>query len=392
MKKIGLINQRYGLEVNGGSEYYTRLIAEHFKDKYDVEVLTTTAIDNISWKNDYPAGITEVNGIRVRRFPVDHEKNESALNEINRKIFENPRKATREQEWKWIEEQGPLAKELVRYIAEHHKEYDAFIVVTYLYYPQIKSLPYIGGKTIFIPTAHEEPFIHFGIFKGVFTLPKAFIFLTEEERTLVQSLFSVKNIRNDILGVGVEVPENVNGEVFKKKHQQDDYIIYVGRIEGGKGFPELFDYFIQYKKRNHNSIKLVLMGKSSIPVPRHPDIVSLGFVSEEDKFNGIAGAKALVQPSLYESLSIVLLEAMSLSIPVIVNAKCDVLRCHCNKSNAGLYYANFAEFEGALNHMLWYENVYSQMKDNAYQYVRQHYQWQTILARFEDMIEYVTEK
>ena len=50
-KRIAIVNQRYGLEVNGGSEYYARLIAEHLKDFYVVDVLTTPALDYDTWAN-----------------------------------------------------------------------------------------------------------------------------------------------------------------------------------------------------------------------------------------------------------------------------------------------------------------------------------------------------
>jgi len=47
MKKIAIINQRYGLEVNGGSELYSREIAERLKAKYEVEVLTSCAVEYV---------------------------------------------------------------------------------------------------------------------------------------------------------------------------------------------------------------------------------------------------------------------------------------------------------------------------------------------------------
>ncbi len=72
MKRIAIVNQRYGLEVNGGSEYYTRLLAEHLQESFDVTVLTTTALDYDTWENHYPAGTDKIHGVKVRRFPVKH--------------------------------------------------------------------------------------------------------------------------------------------------------------------------------------------------------------------------------------------------------------------------------------------------------------------------------
>ena len=54
-------------------------------------------------------------------------------------------------------------------------------------------------------------------------------------------------------------------------------------------------------------------------------------------------------PSYYESLSMVALEAWALGTPVIANARCDVLLGQCLRSNAGLYYADAAEFGAVLD-------------------------------------------
>lgn len=388
MKKLAIINQRYGLEVNGGSELYSRQIAERLCKKYDVEVLTSCSLDYVTWSNHYKEGVEEINGVKVRRFPTDHERTQRKFGALDLEMHQNP-KVSPEKASQWIDEMGPFCPKLIDYIKEHHEEYDVFIVVTYLYYTAVRSLPVIGEKAIFIPTAHQEPYIHFKIYEEIFASPKAYVFLTDEEKELVHNKFPVADKPYDVMGVGVDVPEIVDAEAFKKKYSIDNYIIYVGRIDQGKDCPRMFDYFMEYKKRNPSDLKLVLMGKAVVDIPQHPDIISLGFVSEEDKFNGIQGAKALILPSKFESLSISVLEAMSLSIPVVVNGRCDVLKGHCVKSNGGLYYKNYFEFEGCLNYIYSHEDEYKLMCENAKKYVDTYFKWDVILNQFDKIIELI---
>lgn len=384
-KKIAIINQRYGLEVNGGSELYSRQIAERLCSKYDVEVLTTCCLDYVTWSNYYTEGVEEINGVKVRRFPTDHERIPKKFSALDAEMHQNPN-VTMEQSNRWIDEMGPYCPKLIQYITEYQEEYDIFIVVTYLYYTAVRSLAVIGHKAIFIPTAHQEPYIHFNIYKEVFQSPKAYVFLTEEEKELVYTKFNVEEKSYDIMGVGVDVPENIDTKTFKKKFSLDNYIIYVGRIDQGKDCPKMFDYFIEYKKRNPSNLKLVLMGKAVMAIPEHQDIVSLGFVTEEDKFNGIKGAELLILPSKFESLSISVLEAMSLSIPVVVNGRCDVLKGHCIKSNGGLYYKNYFEFEACLNYLFSHKDIYEKMCLNAKKYVENYFDWDIIMNKFDKLI------
>ena len=72
-------------------------------------------------------------------------------------------------------------------------------------------------------------------------------------------------------------------------------------------------------------------------------------MSEQDKFDGVAASDVLVMPSYYESLSIVALEAWAVGTPVLANARCDVLKGQCLRSNAGLFYENADEFVEALS-------------------------------------------
>ena len=387
-KKIAIINQRYGLEVNGGSELYSRQIAEKLIAKYDVEVLTSCAVEYVKWSNYYKEGVEQINGVTVRRFKTLHEREPKVFSALDSMMLSNPH-IEEEISEQWIEHMGPYCPELVEYVDKHQDEYEAIIVVTYLYYTAVKSIVRIKNKAIFIPTAHQEPFIHFDMYKKVFGAADAYVFLTDEEKDLVHSIFHNENVPYEVMGVGVEVPEVVDSERFKKKYNLDNYLIYVGRIDEGKDCPRLFKYFIEYKRRVKSDLKLVLMGKAVCDIPKSPDIISLGFVSEEDKFDGIKGAKALILPSKFESLSISVLEAMTLSVPVIVNGICDVLKGHCVKSNGGLYYKNYFEFEGCINYMMEHPEEYAIMCKNARKYVEDYFQWDDIMKKFDSIIERV---
>lgn len=169
------------------------------------------------------------------------------------------------------------------------------------------------------------------------------------------------------------------------------YLIYVGRIDKSKGCAQLFQYFEEYKRRNPGTLKLVLMGKPVMEIPSHPDILPLGFVTDEEKYNGMAGAEALVLPSRFESLSLVVLESMSLGVPVVVNGKCDVLKEHCIRSNAGLYYRDYFEFEGTLNYLLNRTELRKQMGELGVEYVEKNYRWDKIVDRLSQMVEMVGE-
>ena len=391
-KKIAFVVQRYGLEVNGGAELHCRQLAEHMAEQYEVEIITTKAIDYITWKNEYAVDEEMIHGLLVRRFPVEKERNIKTFNLLSEKVLSG--KGSEKENLRWMEEQGPYSTQLVDYVEAHQGDYTAILFFTYLYYTTFTALPKVKEKAILIPTAHDEPPIYLPIFEDFFRSPKGIFYNTEQEKAFVE-----KKFQNDFIwnndgqgGVGVECPGDVDADRFRKKRGIENYLIYIGRIDESKGCGTLFQYFSEYKKRNPGDLKLVLMGKPVMEVPRREDLHSLGFVDDLEKFDGIAGAKALILPSKYESLSMVVLEAMNLGIPVIVNGACEVLKGHCLKSDGGFYYQNYFEFEGEINYLLQHEEIRRRMGENGIAYVKENYQWESICRRLSELIEQVAEE
>ncbi len=386
-KRIALVNQRYGAEVNGGSEYYTRQLAEHLVSFYDVEVLTTKALDYVTWKNYYQQDKEQIQGVSVKRFTVSSSRNVSAMRNFERLQRYIPLLS---EYWGncWVDAQGPYVPDLVQYIKEHKDDYAAIIFVTYLYYPTVKGLPQAADRSILLPTAHDEPYIYYKVYNSLFLSAKCLAYLTPEEKAFVESRFPVKDKENCICGTGVDVPEKTDSAAYRKKYGlEQPYLIYVGRIDENKGCIEMFHIFRKYKETHPNDpLKLVLMGKSVIQIPKEPDIVYQGFVSEEDKFNGVSGAEALWLPSKYESLSIAVLEAMALGTPVIVNGNCEVLKGHCERSGAGIYYN---EEKDALEELekLRCNTDRRQMSERGKRYIAENYRWEITVKKLSQLIE-----
>lgn len=384
-RRIAFINQRYGREVNGGSELYTRVVAEHLKDNFEVEVLTTKALDYMTWKDYYKEDVEDINGITVRRFSVDKPRNQAKFDKINAKMLRN-RFHTEADEELWVNEQGPICSGLINYIRDNKDKYDLFIFVTYLFYTTCVGIQGVYDKAIMIPTAHDEPYIHFNYYRKVFENTRGFIFLTDEEKSFVNRLFMNWETPSVTTAMGIDMPKLSEEESKVPADLKGNYIVYAGRIDEGKNCDKMFTQFIRYKERTKNNLKLVLMGKNVIPIPKHEDIIYLGFVSEEEKFDYIIHSLALILPSKFESLSISVLEALQVGTPILVNGECEVLKGHCHKSNAGLYYKGYLEFEGCLNYMVSHNNEMKLLGKNGIGYVETNYRWDVVINKLTEFI------
>jgi glycosyltransferase involved in cell wall biosynthesis len=406
--KIAFIVQRYGAEILGGSEYHCRLIAERMAARHEVDVLTTCARDYITWNNEYPEGTDRIRGVSVRRFANARARDIQHFNQYSDWIFNNEH--TRDDEMRWLEEQGPWCPALLDYLGRHHKSYDALIFFTYLYAPTVLGLGIDPGRSILVPTAHDEPAIRLGIYRELFSQATAVAFNTEVEKHFLKTTFEMRPIGEETVGCGVDLlqdeplqpheePEDeeevhkqlpphlrTRGTSFRRRHRlHGQFLLYGGRIDAGKGCEELIEYFTSYKEQGGDA-SLALMGVKLMQIPEVPWVKFAGLLSERERLQALEAATIVVVPSPFESLSLLALEAMAVGTPVLCNARAEVLVEHCRNSNAGLYYQDRDEFIECTKLLLADDRLRERMGRNGREYVKRNYRWDVIMQKYDRLI------
>ena len=383
--KLAFVVQRYGLEINGGAELHCRWVAEHLKKYAEVEVLTTRAADYITWKNSYSRDEEDVNGIRVRRFPVIKARDPQRFGRLQDWLLRHEHRES--DELRWLDEEGPRAPALIQYLKDNASSYDYFFFFSYRYYHSYWGVKTVPRRSILVPTAERDPVVGLRIFQDLFRTPRAIVYNSVEERKMINDVSGNHQVPGDVVGVGTVVPGRYSGEAFRRKHNlPGPYVLYLGRIDENKGCHKLFEYFIRFKRESGSEAKLVLAGSTVIQVPSHPDIHYLGFLGDVEKFDALDGAELLVMPSFYESLSMVTLEAWALGKPVLANALCDVLKGQCLRSNGGLYYETYPEFREALSLLLGSPRLRGVLGENGRRYFEANYAWDVIENKYLDLI------
>jgi glycosyltransferase involved in cell wall biosynthesis len=301
-------------------------------------------------------------------------------------VFDGGAAADREQEW--FRENGPDTPALLDHLRAHGREYDLVLFWTYRYFPSYFGLPLVADRAVLVPTAEEDPAIDLGVLLEYFDKPAGYIFMTPEERELVSSR-ALHPLRHSVVaGIGLEpVAGGVTSRApIDRLGIPADYLLYLGRVDRNKGCDALLENFQEYASTRPH-VTLVLAGPAKMQIPEHAQIRALGYVSEEVRSALLTHARALVVPSWYESLSIVLLEAWNHGIPALVNGRCKVLAGQVTRANGGLYYMFPAEFDEAADYLLTQRAERDAMGQQGMAYIEREYRWPTVINRVESLLD-----
>jgi len=383
--KIACVVQRYGAGVAGGSERHCREIALRLGTHHDVTVLTTCAADYVTWANEFPSGTSVDGAVTVRRFPVRQPRRLKRFADVSDEVFDGHTEDERQEAW--FRENGPDCPALLDHLRAEGGGYDLVLFWTFRYAPSFFGVPLVRERAVLLPTAEEDRAVDLSILEGFFQLPAAYLFLTPEEQTLVSTRAGRTLEPSAVIGMGLE-PAAPHAATALPAGIATPYLLYLGRVDRNKGCDTLLEYFLEYAAA-HEGLSLVLAGPAKMTIPAHPRIRALGRVSDADRDALLQGALALVVPSPFESLSIVLLEGWNRGVPAIVNGHCAVLRGQVRRANGGLYYRSSAEFGEAGETLRGAEADRRALGAQGLAYVEREYRWPTVMARVDALLEQV---
>jgi glycosyltransferase involved in cell wall biosynthesis len=398
--RLAFVVQRYGLDIAGGAEYHCRLIAEHLARHAEVTVLTTCARDYVTWANHYPEGEETLNGVPVRRFPVDAPRDTERFARLTAHVFGDAARvvpgkvdaararATSEGDaLMWLDEQGPRCRLLVEHLRLHGSDYDLVVFFSYRYWTTWHGIQAVPDRAVLVPTAEDDGAYHLPIYPPLFRAPRAVVYNSAEEREMIRRTSSNDETPGEVVGVGSELPDHLDPAAFRRwSGVEGPFALYVGRVDLNKGCPQLFDYFLRYRAETRSPLRLVLIGQSQLEIPSDPAIVPLGFRTDAEKWSSLAATQLFVMPSRLESLCMSVLEAFWAERPVLVNAKCEVLRGQCKRAQAGLYYASYDEFRESLALLERDAGLRQRMGKNGRAYFERNYAWEVVERKYLDLL------
>mgnify|MGYP000207691322 CR=1 FL=1 len=390
MTKIAFVAPFYGAKAAGGAEAECRNTAIKLAESgVDVEIWTTCALDlSHGWeKNYYKEGTTIEDGLKVHRYsaaPIHVAR----FAELNSRLIAGEKLARKEEE-QFIS-MHVSSPGLLRGLAANCHRFDWLCFIPYLFGTTYYGSMLCPEKSVLISCLHDEGYARMEIMHELFLGVKKIVYNASAEMELACRLYGdCCRDKGVVMGIGIETEFNSSAERFRSRYNiKDQFILYAGRKDPTKNVHTLINYFRAYKQCRKSSLKLVLIGASSLPIPRDMkgEIIDLGFLPDNDKKDAYSAAKALCQPSLNESFSIVMMEAWVCGIPCVVHGGCKVTREHVVKSGGGLYFTNAAEFGGCIDFFMANPSKATIMGECGKRYVEENFGWRNIVRRYREEI------
>jgi len=388
--RVAFVPPRYGAQVLGGAESLCREIAMGLVGRgWEVEVLTTCAVDHYGWGNDLPEGDSQEGGVTVRRFKAVHDGTRAGLR-AQRSIESGVVPPLDDQlNWMSLVFRVPgLFHELLRYA----ERYDAIVFMPYMFWTSTVCLPLVADRAVIVPCLHDETYARLDVVRPVLAEPAVAWFLSEPEHQLAHRLGPVA-ARHQVIGGGMNIPERYDAAGFRQRHGiERPFLLYAGRRERDKGWPGLLATFARTLALGDHGVDLVTIGVGDADIPKELSgrVVDLGFLPVDERDNAFAAALAYAQPSRMESFSRSVMESWLAGTPVLAIAQSEVVAWHCERSGGGITFSDEFDLASALRWLATSPDAAAAMAERGRRYVLDNYQWSVVLDRIEADLELMT--
>lgn len=384
-RTLTFVTPRYGAQVHGGAEQAARAYAIRMvKEGWTVRVLTTCATDLTTWEDDFEPATTLEEGVEVSRFRVRRPRDPD-LDALSARLFAGG-PVDEATAYDWIDRQGPDSPDLLDAVEAVSE--GVLAPFPYLYQPTVRGVQRAKVPVCLHAASHPEPPLSLPVFDVLFGSVDGLVHGSRAEQRLVLGRFPDSASKPQVvLGHPVEIDAPVDADHARSALglRDEPFVVYLGRIDPGKGVDELVERFGAFRRRRGGG-KLVLAGPVIEPPPATPGVEVLGPVPAEHKFGLLAAADVLINPSAHESFSMVVPEAMLVGTPSLVNGWCEPMREHCENSAGGLWYTGHADFEVALERLLDDEALRTELGRVGGAYVRSMFSWDAVRTRYEGLL------
>jgi len=380
---------RFGDDVIGGAEMLVRELADGLAGRgWAIDVLTGCARDHFVEAHWYAPGEYELaSGARLVRFPSVTSRSR-AYRVLGNRCLERGDTLDVRMASRWLNDDVRVPG-LFEYLLDHGNEYRAIVAAPYLYWTTVATATAAPDRTVVLPCLHDEPTAALPVYDAMFRDVRGCWFLTEPEADVARKRWPELS-EHAVVGAGVRVPDRYDPDQFRARYGiEGPFMLYAGRREPGKGFSRLVESFAAAAAAEQlpGALRLVVAGPGPAPIPdaAQPFVVDVGALSERDRDDAMAAARALVQPSPNESLSRTMLEAWLAGTFVLANGESAVSRWHCEHSGAGAVYDDEAEFADWLRRLA--DPSWSAPAANGREYVLREYTWPVVLDRVEELLD-----
>ncbi|MGH9122055.1 MAG: glycosyltransferase family 4 protein [Acidimicrobiales bacterium] len=379
---MAFVAPRFGASVVGGSEAVTREMATGLASRgWDVDVVTTCAVDHYTWANELAPGVTEEEGVRVHRFPAVHHF--SRAGRRAQLAIQAGRIPVIDDQVSWLSWRF-TSPELYQHLLRHGEDYQAAFFSPYMFWTTSVCLPAVAERAVSVPCLHDETYARLDVLRPALSSAALVWFLSEPEHDLAHRLGEVSP-RHVVGGAGVATPDGYDPEGFRSRYGLTrPFVVYAGRREADKGWPWLLQ---AWKEAVEGGLDVDLLtmgvGDTAINGGLAGRVHDLGFVSAAERDNALAAALAYVQPSRMESFSRTVMEAWLAGTPVVSLEASEVVSWHIGRSGGGLTVADGSQLCAAIRRLASSPGQSEEMAQQGRNYVLANYTWPAVLDRLE---------